>query len=61
MHLMNFYKVVPNNLLILAPLFVIPQIIAGCFIGYLRLKNGFLWGLAMHCIYNAISVFLFQT
>ncbi len=51
-HVFNFCNVVPNNLLIFAPLFVIPQIILGLFTGYLRLKNGFLWGIALHCIFN---------
>lgn len=58
MHIFNFYKVVPNNLLFIVPLYVIPQIIVGCFAGYIRLKNGFVWGLAIHCIYNTFSVFL---
>jgi membrane protease YdiL (CAAX protease family) len=51
-HLFNFYKVVPNNLLFIAPLFILPQIILGCFAGYLRLKNGFLWGFVLHIIFN---------
>ena len=51
-HLFNFYKIVPMNLLIFAPLFVLPQIILGAFTGYIRLKNGLIWSIIMHCIFN---------
>ena len=55
MHLFNFCKVVPVNLILIAPLFVIPQLILGYFSGYLRLKNGFFWGLLLHIIFNIPS------
>ena len=57
-HLTNFYNSVPNHLLIYSPIFTIPQIILGFFVGYLRLKKGFMVGLVFHCLYNFIIVAL---
>jgi hypothetical protein len=37
------------------PFFVLPQIVMGYFITNLRLKYGFLWGVGLHIVFNAIS------
>ncbi len=59
LHIINFYTVIPNNLLIFAPLFILPHIILGGFIGYLRIKNNFFIGLLFHCFYNLIVALVF--
>ena len=53
MHLTNYSN---TNLFfyILAPLIVLPQIIAGITLGYVRLKIGFFWGVLQHSLYNLI-------
>ncbi|WP_035646356.1 hypothetical protein [Flavobacterium sp. ASV13] len=61
MHLLNFYRSVPVSLIVIAPLFVVPQIITGYFISYIRLRNGFFWGLVFHCICNMLAVYLFDS
>lgn len=53
MHLTNYSNT--NSLFyILAPLIVLPQIIAGITLGYVRLKLGFFWGVLQHGLYNLI-------
>ena len=53
MHLSNYSNT--NSLFyILAPLIVLPQIIAGITLGYVRLKLGFFWGVLQHGLYNLI-------
>ena len=53
MHLTNYSNT--NTLFyILAPLIVLPQIIAGITLGYVRLKLGFFWGVLQHGLYNLI-------
>ena len=52
MHVFNFVHLIPNTLVLLAVFFVLPQIILGFFAGYIRIKIGFLWGLALHVSFN---------
>ena len=51
-HIVNFYKIVPSNLVYLTPIFVLPQIVLSFFIAYIRMKNGFIWGFFLHSLYN---------
>ncbi|AYN05872.1 CPBP family intramembrane metalloprotease [Flavobacterium sp. 140616W15] len=51
-HIVNFYKIVPSNLLYLTPIFVLPQIALSFFTAYIRMKNGFIWGFLLHFLYN---------
>ncbi len=57
-HIFNFYKVIPVNLILISFLYVFPQFYLGLFCGYLRLKNGFLWSIFLHSIYNSIALLL---
>lgn len=64
MHLTNY----SNNTLffyILGPLIVLPQLIGGLTLGYLRLKLGFFWGVLQHGLYNlilfSIGILFFNT
>jgi hypothetical protein len=53
-HLSN-YNYTPN-LLIFAPIVVLPQFICGFLIGFIRIKQGFIWGYFFHALHNAIFV-----
>lgn len=55
-HIFNFGD--PNyKTLILFPLITLPQIIMGSMSAFLRLKNGFLYGVAFHMMVNFIGFF----
>lgn len=51
-HIGNFYDMLPKNLIGLSIIFVLPQTLLGFFTGYIRLKNGIIWSIAMHIIFN---------
>jgi hypothetical protein len=57
MHIGN-YSPIQWPLILLYPIYVIPQLCMGWGITYLRFKNGFWWGFALHCIINSVSVAL---
>ncbi|MDE5439540.1 CPBP family intramembrane metalloprotease [Elizabethkingia meningoseptica] len=46
------------QLILFYPVFIIPQLIIGYFITNIRLKFNFFWGVLLHCLVNAINVFL---
>lgn len=41
----------------LALLLVLPQIIAGIFLGYVRIRYGLIWSIVLHSIYNGSLIF----
>lgn len=50
LHLFNYelsWKIV-----LLSPLLVLPQFLGGLVIGYLRIRQGFVWGFLLHFLYN---------
>lgn len=49
-HMMNFPF--SKTVLLLSPFLVLPQFIGGVFMGYLRIKFGFLWGFLLHFLSN---------
>lgn len=53
-HLSN-YKYTPN-LLLFAPIVVLPQFISGFLFGFIRIKQGFIWGFFLHALHNAVFV-----
>ncbi len=53
-HITNFEY--SKMLLILSPIIVMPQFILGLFIGYLRVKYGFIWGFYLHALHNFIFI-----
>lgn len=57
MHVFN-YLPFDYQLLWLYPVFVIPQLLMGWGLAYVRFKNGFFWGILLHCIINSVSVLL---
>ncbi len=56
-HILNFHTI-NYYLLLFYPIFVLPQIFMGVIIGNIRIKYGFIWGWALHCLINSTS-FLF--
>lgn len=51
MHIDNLEKIY-YSLLLIYPFFVLPQMIMGYFGANLRLKQGFVWGILLHCMTN---------
>ncbi|WDF54877.1 CPBP family intramembrane glutamic endopeptidase [Mucilaginibacter sp. KACC 22063] len=38
------------------PFFVIPQLLLGCILGFIRIKDGLIWAIMVHCLVNFILV-----
>ncbi|CAN5423208.1 hypothetical protein BH09BAC6_BH09BAC6_12370 [soil metagenome] len=55
MHISN-YSPIQWPIIWLYPVYVLPQLCMGWAITYLRFKNGFIWGFALHVIINSVSV-----
>jgi len=51
MHIDNLEKIY-FSLLLIYPFFVLPQMLIGYFATNLRLKQGFVWGVLLHCMTN---------
>lgn len=56
-HILNFHPI-NYYLLLFYPIFVLPQIFMGLIIGNIRIKYGFIWGWALHCLINSTSFLL---
>ncbi len=53
-HVFNFTEGLPKQLLVFIPFYVMPLITLGFVLSYQRMKNGFLFALIIHCLYNFI-------
>lgn len=53
-HITNFEFTTTN--LLLSPILVAPQISAGLFLGFIRVRFGLLWSIALHACYNLILI-----
>lgn len=51
-HITNFEM--NTTILLLSPLLVAPQISIGAILGFIRVRFGLLWSIALHAIYNLI-------
>lgn len=51
-HITNFE--LNAQVLLLGPILIAPQIIVGCFLGYIRVRIGLLWSILLHAAYNSI-------
>ena len=58
-HLVNFD--VDARILLMAPLLVLPQLLLGMVLGYLRLRLGLVWAIALHAVYNALILSMAYT
>ncbi|ABW25758.1 hypothetical protein AM1_0712 [Acaryochloris marina MBIC11017] len=54
-HVSNFTSLGVQALL-LAPLLVLPQIVIGVFLGFIRLQYGFWWAVLTHGFHNACAI-----
>ncbi|MES2276863.1 MAG: CPBP family glutamic-type intramembrane protease [Bacteroidota bacterium] len=57
MHVAN-YRPMDWALIWIYPIYVLPQLLLGWGITYVRFKNGFVWGIALHCLINTVSTLL---
>jgi len=56
--LMHIFNYVPLQwqLIWIYPLYVLPQLGMGVALTYVRFKNGFIWGIVLHCLINSVSM-----
>ena len=47
---------ITTNVLLLSPLFVLPQILLGSYFGYIRVRLGLTWSMLLHGCYNGILI-----
>lgn len=57
LHLFNFQF--SGYVLLFAPLLVLPQFIGGLLMGFIRLNSGFIWGVFLHMLHNALFLLPF--
>jgi len=57
MHISNFSPI-QWPIIWIYPLYVVPQLFMGWFITYVRFKNGFIWGIVLHCLINSLAMVL---
>jgi membrane protease YdiL (CAAX protease family) len=55
-HISNFE--ITTNVLLLAPILVLPQILLGSYLGFIRLRFGLQWSIFLHAAYNGILLCL---
>ncbi len=53
-HISNFE--LSTQVLLLSPLLVAPQISVGFLLGYIRVKFGLIWSMALHACYNMVLI-----
>lgn len=51
-HITNFE--ITTNVILLSPILVLPQIILGLILGYLRVKIGLVYAMLLHALYNGV-------
>lgn len=57
-HLFN-YQEINANMILFSPILVAPQILVGLYLGFIRVKFGLLWSIALHAVYNGVLMSLF--
>lgn len=55
-HITNFK--ITTNVLLLAPILILPQTLLGCYLGFIRIRFGLIWSMALHACYNGILMLL---
>lgn len=53
-HITNYE--ISTNVLLLSPILVLPQTLLGFYLGFIRVRFGLLWSIALHAVYNGIFV-----
>jgi hypothetical protein len=57
LHTLNFAPF-QWGIIYLYPLYVLPQLLMGWMLTYIRFKNGFVWGVALHILINSITMLI---
>jgi membrane protease YdiL (CAAX protease family) len=57
MHIFN-YAPLQWQMIWIYPIYVLPQLGMGVALSYVRFKNGFIWGIALHCLINSVATLL---
>jgi hypothetical protein len=60
LHISNFIPL-QWALIWVYPFYVLPQLLMGWGLTYIRFKNGFIWGIALHCLINSVSMWLYTS
>ncbi len=55
-HITNF--TMTTNVLLLAPILVLPQTILGGYLGFIRVRFGLAWSILLHATYNAFFILI---
>ncbi|MFD0763363.1 type II CAAX prenyl endopeptidase Rce1 family protein [Mucilaginibacter lutimaris] len=58
MHILN-YVPLQWHIIYIYPLYVIPQLMMGWALTYIRFKNGYFWGMGLHALINGVSMVLY--
>jgi len=58
MHILNFIPL-QWPLIWIYPVYVLPQLLMGWGITYVRFKRGFIWGIALHCLINSLAMWVY--
>lgn len=57
-HITN-YMPLQWPILIIYPLFVLPQLCMGWALTYIRFKNGYFWGMGLHALINSVTMIIY--
>lgn len=58
MHILN-YVPLQWHVIYIYPLYVIPQLMMGWALTYIRFKNGYFWGIGLHALINGVSMIIY--
>ena len=58
MHIFN-YQDLNSNIILFSPILVAPQVVVGLYLGFIRIKFGLQWSIALHALFNGILMSLF--
>ena len=58
-HITN-YMPLQWPILIIYPLFVLPQLCMGWALTYIRFKNGYFWGVGLHALINSVTMVIYS-
>ena len=56
-HITNYQ--IDTRILLFSPILVAPQMILGVIFGFIRIRLGLIWAIAMHAFYNGLLISLF--
>ncbi|GGH05833.1 CPBP family glutamic-type intramembrane protease [Mucilaginibacter phyllosphaerae] len=57
LHTLN-YAPLQLGILFIYPLYVLPQLVMGWLLTYVRFRNGFFWGIALHIMINSVIIII---